>query len=302
MRQLWIQQYQVVDGAVRWRRSHDLPPGKTRLTTPHDTEARCGVKRETVWHGYKAHLTETCEPDAPHLITQVLTTVGSVSDIDTTAVIHARLDERRLLPDTHIVDAGYVDVHLITTSERDHGVELLGPVASSTVWQAGAGGFALEDFTIDWEKHQATCPQDRIATSWRPDRSQAGVPVVRVTFRSSDCKPCPVRDQCTTSAVGRRLTLRPELEHRTLQKARADQRTAEWRQRYAARQGVEGTISQAVRSFGLRRARYRGLAKTRLQHQLAAAAINLARLSAWVIDHPLAATRHPPLMQLRLAA
>jgi transposase len=43
---------------------------------------------------------------------------------------------------------------------------------------------------------------------------------------------------------------------------------------------VEGTISQAVRAFGLRRTRYIGLAKTHLQHVLTAIAFNLARLNA----------------------
>ena len=40
-------------------------------------------------------------------------------------------------------------------------------------------------------------------------------------------------------------------------------------------------ISQGVRSFGLRRAHYRGLAKTGLQSVATAAAINLNRLAAW---------------------
>ena len=60
---------------------------------------------------------------------------------------------------------------------------------------------------------------------------------------------------------------------------------------YAQRQGVEGTISQAVRAFGLRRARYRGLAKTGLQSLATAAAINLDRLAAWLAERPLAPTR-----------
>jgi hypothetical protein len=46
-----------------------------------------------------------------------------------------------------------------------------------------------------------------------------------------------------------------------------------------------------VRGFGLRAARYRGLAKTRLQHQLTATAINLVRMDAWLTDTPLAKTR-----------
>ena len=53
----------------------------------------------------------------------------------------------------------------------------------------------------------------------------------------------------------------------------------------------KATLSQAVRAFGLRRARYRGLAKTCLQHVATAAALNLDRLTAWVAGRPLAPTR-----------
>jgi transposase len=46
-----------------------------------------------------------------------------------------------------------------------------------------------------------------------------------------------------------------------------------------------------VRAFGLRQARYRGLAKTGLQHIATAAAVNLDRMAAWFSGRPLAPTR-----------
>src|SRR6266487_4946622 len=49
-----------------------------------------------------------------------------------------------------------------------------------------------------------------------------------------------------------------------------------------ARQGVEGTISQGVRAFGMRRSRYVGHRKTHLQHVAIASAINVVRLVAWL--------------------
>jgi transposase len=50
-------------------------------------------------------------------------------------------------------------------------------------------------------------------------------------------------------------------------------------------------MSQAVRAFGLRQARYRGLLKTALQHVATAAAINLDRIAAWLAGRPIAPTR-----------
>ena len=73
--------------------------------------------------------------------------------------------------------------------------------------------------------------------------------------------------------------------------ARARERTDEYRTLYAPRQGIEGTTSQGVRAFGLRQTRYRGLAKTALQHVATAAAMNLDRIAAWLAKRPLAPTR-----------
>jgi IS5 family transposase len=87
------------------------------------------------------------------------------------------------------------------------------------------------------------------------------------------------------------LALLPRREHEALAAARAREGTAEGRRLYAQRQGVEATLSQGVRAFGLRRARYRGLAKTGLQHVATAAAVNLDRIAAWFAGRPLAPTR-----------
>jgi hypothetical protein len=46
-----------------------------------------------------------------------------------------------------------------------------------------------------------------------------------------------------------------------------------------------------VRGFGLRYARYRGLAKAHLEHVATATALNLDRVAAWLQGRPLAPTR-----------
>ena len=94
------------------------------------------------------------------------------------------------------------------------------------------------------------------------------------------------------------MTLRPRELHEALQAARRQQETAEWKAEYAARAGVEGTVSQGVRGFGLRRCRYIGLAKARLQHVATAAAINVYRISDWLGGVPRAATRTSPFVRL----
>jgi len=76
-----------------------------------------------------------------------------------------------------------------------------------------------------------------------------------------------------------------------LQAARAWYASAEGQEVYKRRAGIESTLSQGVRAFGLRRARYRGLQKTHLQQIAITAAINVERIVAWLEGRPSATTR-----------
>ena len=109
--------------------------------------------------------------------------------------------------------------------------------------------------------------------------------------------------RCTTAArSGRQLGLRPRRIHEAVTAARAEQAGDAWQRRYRIRAGVEGTIAQATHVSGIRRARHLGLGKTRLEHNTAAAAINLIRLDAWWTGSPLDPTRTTHLQRLDLAA
>ena len=130
---------------VRFKANRELPKASEGLESPYDVEARYRHKRDTQWTGYMVHVTETCEPAEPHLLTHIHTTSAAV--------------------------------------------------------------------------HEAKCT-------------------------------------------------------------------------------VEGTLSQGVRAFGMRRSRYRGLAKTHLQNLAIASAINLDRLVAWLDGRPRALTRTSRLAML----
>lgn len=80
--------------------------------------------------------------------------------------------------------------------------------------------------------------------------------------------------------------------------ARQRQSTDAFKQSYAKRAGIEGTLSQGVRMGDLRRTRYIGLPKTQLLHLLIATALNVVRIAAWLAETPLAQTRIPPFVAL----
>jgi transposase len=294
LRRVWIEQYVVIDDRLQWREPQDMPPASAQIESPYEPEARYGSKRDRHWTGYKVHLTETCDTERPRLLTEVETTIAPATDVEQLAAIHHGLARSDLLPAEHLVDAGYVRAANLVASRADHRVDLVGPMYEDHQWQAKAKqGFDVAHFRVDWDAEVVTCPRGHTSVRWRPMQTARDRPMIHVDFSPVDCTPCPTRALCTRARVGARgLTLQPRAEHEAIQAARQRQETAEFAARYAPRAGIEGTLSQAVRAFGLRQARYRGLAKTHLQHVATAAAINVARLADWLDGIPGAPTRH----------
>lgn len=303
LRRVWIQQYIVSEGNLRWRTNQEIPPASLFISSPYDPEAHYAKKYTTTWIGYKVHLTEVCEPDQPHFITHVETTPAPMADGDITPAIHQALKEKQLLPKTHLVDTGYLDAQLLVTTPQDFGVDLLGPTRADYHWQAQSGqGFDAAQFQIDWKTKKALCPQGKTSLSWSPMADKHHSSVVRIKFSITDCAVCPTRTDCTKSLTRRTLTIRPEPHYQALQAARLRESTPAFKQQYALRAGVEGTISQGVRVFGLRRSRYRGLQKTHFQHLLTAAALNLIRLAHWLAGVPHAKTQRSAFVRLMAPA
>src|SRR5579872_1921959 len=134
LRQVWVQQFYVVEGVLRWRSAEDLPPASVMITSPLDAEARFSKKRNTEWMGYVAHLTETCEPDTPNVITNVQTTKATVNDSPVVADIHQRLCKRDLLPREHLVDTGYMSAENLLASRTEYEVPLIGRMPPEPSW------------------------------------------------------------------------------------------------------------------------------------------------------------------------
>jgi len=160
LRRVWIQQFYADQETARWREAKDLPPSSLLICTPYDPDARYSQKRTTIWTGYKVHLTESCDDDTPHVITDVQTTPATLSDFAMTTPIQAALAQREVLPKEHLLDMGYVSAEQLVNSQSQYEVDLVGPVASDPSWQAQSHmGFGTADFSIDWQERHARCPQ-----------------------------------------------------------------------------------------------------------------------------------------------
>ena len=303
LRRAWVNQFYVEADRVTWRDRADLPPASLRFDSPYDPDARFGNKRSTTWSGYKAHFTETCDEDCPHLVVHVETTPAPMSDVAMTAPVHEALRAKDLPPSTHLVDAGYVDADLLVDAKAEHGIELVGPVRPDTSWQAKAGeGYDISAFSIDWDARAVTCPQGHKSVDWVPGHDRWGTAVVHVGFARRACRTCPSRSLCTRAKTDpRAMTFRQPGRHEAILAARQRQDTPAWRALYGVRAGIEGCLSQGVRVCGLRRSRYVGLAKTHLQHVATAAAMNVVRFDAWMQGKPRATTRTSRFVRIMVA-
>ncbi|WP_234353028.1 transposase [Streptomyces sp. NRRL B-1140] len=217
------------------------------------------------------------------MITDVATTAATTHDSQVLPGIHTRLSRRGLLPVEHLVDAGYTSLPHLEQAAREHQVTVSGPLRSNPIRQRRRNeGFARDDFHIDYDRRQVTCPQGQVSAGWHgpyPTSSPTAAPLIVARFTKGQCRPCPARAQCTTSRESTRNVGFPPRELRDLQlRVRAEQQTPEWKT-HAVRSGVEGTVNEFTHGHGMRHCRYRGQGKVHLQHVLTAIAINIERLS-----------------------
>ncbi len=320
LRQVWVTQYIIEDGPMRLGSAAELPPSAEQVCSPYDPEARYSKKRDTTWIGYKVQVTETCDHrvaiprrdvseadracEGPHVITNVETTPATTPDDNMVAVVHQSLEKRGLLPGEHLVDKGYTDSHVLVDSKQHYGVTITGPVADDPSWQARLDdGLTKAAFEVDWDRKVVTCPAGKESISWLPSTHTESGMIFGARFATRDCFPCPLRPRCTRGKREPRIIGLQAREHfEALQGARRYQRTQVFRANYAARAGIEGTHAQAISRCGLRRCRYIGLAKTRLQHVLTAVAVNLVRVAEWCAGTPVAKTRCSRFAALQAAA
>ncbi|GED83198.1 hypothetical protein TNCT6_02830 [Streptomyces sp. 6-11-2] len=222
--------------------------------------------------------------DGANVITDVATTSAATNDGQALPGIHTRLARRELLPAEDLVDGGYTSLVHLERATREHQVTVSGPLpGNSTRRQRQNEGFDRDDFHIDFDRRQVTCPRGQVSKGWHgpyPTSSPTAAPLIVARSTKGQCQPCPDRTRCTSSRESSRNVGFPPRELRDLQvRVRSEQQTPERKARYAVRSGVEGTINEFAHGHGMRHCCYRGQPKAHLQHVLTAIAVNFERLS-----------------------
>ena len=279
LRRVFEERFRVEESAVAVETDRE----SGHVQNPHDPEAQYRIKGQGKpgWVGYVIQVAETAgegpvasgEPTGNY-ITSVVTQPATGSDeAGMTETLKEQAEMGMDKPGELYVDGAYVSGKELARAARENRA-LLGPAVSS---RAGKGcEFRVEDFSVDIEGRRAVCPAGQASTQCsRIEDRWNGIVEYRFEW-SWRCGGCPERARCLGSKQGHR-TIRVGPDHMFLQARRREMETAEFQERMKRRSGIEGTLSELVRGHGARRARYRGLAKVRLQNYFIGAACNVKR-------------------------
>jgi DDE family transposase len=304
LRQVGIQPYYQDGDGVRWRDAKHCPPASLLMASPYALESRASAKRGHHWRGEKVPLTETCDDEAPSLMTPVETPCAPAPEVTVVETIPHRLADHALLPSVPRGDGAYVSSDGWVDSQQDSQGTLRGPRRQEPSWQAhDRQAFAMSQVVIDGDQEGVTCPNGKPSRYGKPARAARGQPIRQGAFHTKDGTGCVVRSQCTRSPTGpRTLTRHPKAQQRAWQAARERQQTETCKEGYKRRAGIAGPRSQAASALGMRRTRYRGIKKTHLQHIAIATAINLQRCMDWLWGVPRSKTYTSHFARLARAA
>jgi len=247
-----------------------IATGRGHICNPHDTEARFSNKGGKGWLGYKAQVAETVPEDGGvGFITYVDVNEATDFDGDVVEEYLAEQQAQGITP-TKV----YADTHYNTAQNIEHassvGSALRGPViplpATETTKEKNRG------FKANLKKRQIVCPTGKKSVHFANHRGGK----VYGSFSNLDCRPCSKRVICQPAPRGKCILMHPTNE--LLTKRRAEMATVKFKKEMYQRNGIEGTISGLVRGQGLRRSRYCGKAKTRIQIKFGGASANIKRL------------------------
>jgi transposase len=295
------EQFEVVAGTGVAQPKTKEQLSSERVQNPHDPDATYAAKgtgqqkKEHV--GYKVQVAETVNeavlaPGEPtgNFISGILTHAARESDEEGALKMEQEQQDMGLdKPPVQYVDAAYISTQKLLEAAAE-GRELIGPAPGAA--SKDDPRFCTDHFNIRVEQRQAICPAGQQNSQCsRLEEQATGRVSYRFEWSTEACAQCPLRQQCL-KADPKHRTLAVGEHHTILQERRREQKTEPFKQRMKHRNAIEGTQSELVRAHGLRRARYRSLAKVRLQNYFIGAACNVKRWlrrAAWELQSALTA-------------
>jgi hypothetical protein len=218
---------------VPWRHTANMPSTEHVLHAPYDPEARYSQTRATTGFGDKAPIPAPGDGARPHLLTPRETPPATTPDAQVPATMPRAREQKNLLPADHLLARGYVATQVLSDSEHNPGIAVMGPIKVDTTWQAQAGkGFDLTGWTIAWDHQRVPCPGGHLSQVGADSRDNAGHPRSYVRFAKARCQACPVRTDGTRAVKGPRpLRCKPRRQPERWQWARQREQTEACKER-----------------------------------------------------------------------
>ena len=241
---------------------------KDRVISTTDPEMRHGRKSGAgKFNGYKTHITKDVDSN---IITNIDVSSGNCPDGDMAKPLIKEAKKEFGIKTKSLTGDGAYGSGKMRKEMSDEGIELISkaPVPKDT------GKISKEEFDIDLEKEKVTCPEGKTTTKYHKSKNSEGETAKTFVFSKEVCQACPRKDECTNAKdTGRTISVGPYEEY--LQKAREIQKTEEFKKIYNERRPpIERKIAELI-YHGLRKARYIGKRKSRLQALFCGAVVNL---------------------------
>ncbi|MGH9058066.1 MAG: IS1182 family transposase [Acidimicrobiales bacterium] len=240
-----------------------------RIVSHSDPEMRHG--RKSASRRFDGHKMDLITDEASELVLGVDVRAGNASDGDGAApLLEEVTDVDGVEVETLLGDMAYSDGD-VREAVDDLGVKMEAKVPPVT----NGGRFPKTDFIIDTDTGRVTCPAGNTTTDAHKIKDHKGRRAVAYRFAADVCAACPLREHCTTGRRGRQIVV--GRHHDRIEAARRAQHEPATKALLRRRSKVERKIDH-LQDLGMRKARYRGRRKTRLQALLAATVANFKRL------------------------
>jgi hypothetical protein len=251
------------------------------LQNPSDPEATYDKHKG---QGYQVQIMETYQEEEngekkkPDLITFVDAEPAHRSDTEAVGRAMESTRERGCQPEEILADGSYGSDANVERAAEEH-VELIAPANKGT---AEDGKMHLEDFEIDEASGEVVeCPAGEKPT--KTGRTPKGQ--FTASFDREKCAACPMGSRCPVKIGSRRGWLKPYTAKKMrLARRRAKERSAEFREKYRWRAGIEGTMSRYKSQMGAGRLRVRGMRAVRYRATMKALGLNILRCAQVVAE------------------
>jgi transposase len=239
-----------------------------------DEDARVGRKSKTQdFFGYKTEFVMTTDE---RIITSVRTANGAYTDGSFAKEMLADTKKTGMIIEEVYGDKAYFRKPILDTIEEINASAYI-PV-SSVVYKLDESVFSYNKDSDEWQCNQGnTTVKKKRYESNRKDGKREGY---KYYFEMTQCKSCPLRDECAKNSARKILTV--GLNTSEFYEISQSQKTEEFKEKYKKRASIEGKNAELKRFHGLSRARGYGLLGVSVQSKLAAIAVNIKRIAAIV--------------------